>query len=1223
MGISKKLFGVFAVALILSALICGCLSKDIVITFVTNGGNEISAATFGKDENIAMPEEPVREGYVFAGWFLDEGLTQPLKEVSSIKESLTLYVKWEELTPPTVVTPTSLITLWQAANADFKKVWGIDAECMTADAYYERLLLIHSPSIHFFEMNFENIVFYGNTVLCAEVNLDRITVDEAITTLYYIYNGIEKFTSYNGKTICGEALSVSCFLDGGVKQIGDGYFSADGKTYIAYGGQSETFRVPAGIEKIGGGAVCNRNIKAIDFSENDTLTEIASLAFAENDLEELIIPFGVQTLGGGAFRKNFLKMCAISANVLEAGYWAFHGNPYPLVLYCEADSQPAGFDHDWNQNNMDAYTVIWGADLSVERVYHFVTEGTRIENVQGICVIDEPISSKENKALAGWYISADGNEAPVSFPYYQEALEVTLFARFADYTPGLSFEYSSQEDGYEVTGYDGIRSEVFIPEFYNDEPVVGVAALAFLNSSVVKSITGGVSLRYLGEGSFSSCDELVTVILPDSLEEIGTEAFAGCRNLHSIIIPYSVEVMGYCVFDSTMKFIYCERSEDECKYHNSWIASSVKTTVIYNSDGRTRTYHFVTNDERFAKPDVDCLNVQEIRLELDAHEVVWWYDNPALIGDPVVFPYFSTEKTTLYARWQTICFVTFRAQPNAAEETKTVFSGENAVIPTYNIQGHIVEEWYLNEALTASAEESLSLPIVSDLVVYAKWKRAPLTIAFDTRNGNAMEPIYLYPGDVIPTLSEPYRAGSDFLGWYDNEELTGDPICLGSVTVQNDTVFYAKWTELSYFLDGSGYTVTGIGNITGGSVVVPAVYNGLPVTSIDNAAFAESIQIIELILGENIVSVGQNACYSCQNLVSLTVSSSVTLIGADAFCSCANLIHANFAESDKPLSIEARAFFGTGLLSIVLPDRTILLGASVFYGCVSMISADLGEGITEISSDAFNSCASLVSVIIGANVTTIGVSAFYGCVSLGIFTLPEGLLEIQNFAFARGVSASTTTRFSEINLPDSLISIGDYAFNSNDILNNVYFGASLQTIGDRAFQHCSISEVLLYSVKTIGIEAFFNRIIIANTPSRVVIGVSVESIGASAFGCYSAVSILADNPPLIGENAFDSMQVYVPTGSVASYQALGSATSASGFRDCGFHALLQISFISNGGASVHTITDIAYGDTVEEPAHPSKDGCIFERWYNNPELTDPYFFVQEVTDDLILYAKWI
>lgn len=68
---------------------------------------------------------------------------------------------------------------------------------------------------------------------------------------------------------------------------------------------------------------------------------------------------------------------------------------------------------------------------------------------------------------------------------------------------------------------------------------------------------------------------------------------------------------------------------------------------------------------------------------------------------------------------------------------------------------------------------------------------ATYTLTFNMNGGTAISPI-TYAANTTVTLPIPTYAGHDFLGWYDNEELTGNAITQIAMT-ENKTV-YAKWS---------------------------------------------------------------------------------------------------------------------------------------------------------------------------------------------------------------------------------------------------------------------------------------------------------------------------------------------------------------------------------------------------------------------------------------------
>lgn len=69
----------------------------IAVKFNTNGGNEIADVLMAPNSKLALPAEPLKDGYVFAGWFTDEGLTAAFDKEANVTAATTLYAKWTKL----------------------------------------------------------------------------------------------------------------------------------------------------------------------------------------------------------------------------------------------------------------------------------------------------------------------------------------------------------------------------------------------------------------------------------------------------------------------------------------------------------------------------------------------------------------------------------------------------------------------------------------------------------------------------------------------------------------------------------------------------------------------------------------------------------------------------------------------------------------------------------------------------------------------------------------------------------------------------------------------------------------------------------------------------------------------------------------------------------------------------------------------------------------------
>ena len=164
----------------------------------------------------------------------------------------------------------------------------------------------------------------------------------------------------------------------------------------------------------------------------------------------------------------------------------------------------------------------------------------------------------------------------------------------------------------------------------------------------------------------------------------------------------------------------------------------------------------------------------------------------------------------------------------------------------------------------------------------------------------------------------------------------------------------------------------------------------------------------------------------------ITFDAPVTSIGESAFTKCANLA------------------------SVTIPNSATLIRAGAFAYCSSLASVTIPDSVTMIGEQTFLLCSSLTSVTIPNSVIEIGKSAFSGCSSLvefnGKFASADKLCLIvdgvlNSFAIGCGVK--------EYTIPDSITSIGIYAFYSCTSLTSVTIGNSVTSIGSYAFYACS------------------------------------------------------------------------------------------------------------------------------------------------------------------------
>jgi hypothetical protein len=194
------------------------------------------------------------------------------------------------------------------------------------------------------------------------------------------------------------------------------------------------------------------------------------------------------------------------------------------------------------------------------------------------------------------------------------------------------------------------------------------------------------------------------------------------------------------------------------------------------------------------------------------------------------------------------------------------------------------------------------------------------------------------------------------------------------------------------------------------------------------------------------------------------------------------------------------------------------------------------QTITITAYTGTNSVVAVPSTIDGLPVTSIGYEAFYesGITSV---TIPNSVISIGDFAF------SGCTNLASVTIPNSVTSIGEAAFNGCFSLTNVAIPSSVTKIGISAFNHCyGLTSVSIpNSVTSIGNGAFdyctnLTNVSIPNSIARIadyafegcssLTGVTipngVTSIGEYAFnGCFSLTNVaIPSSVTKIGISAF-------------------------------------------------------------------------------------------------------
>ena len=266
----------------------------------------------------------------------------------------------------------------------------------------------------------------------------------------------------------------------------------------------------------------------------------------------------------------------------------------------------------------------------------------------------------------------------------------------------------------------------------------------------------------------------------------------------------------------------------------------------------------------------------------------------------------------------------------------------------------------------------------------------------------------------------------------------------------------------------------------------------------------------------------------------------------------------------------------SSLKSITIPSIVTRIGNSAFDWCSGLTSVHISDiaAWCEIAFDANDSNPiyyahhlylgeeEITDLVIPNTVTTIGNYAFYNCSGLTSVTIPNSVTSIGNNSFYNCSGLTSVT------IPNSVTSIGRHAFRGCSGLTSVTIPNSVTSIGDGAFERCAglTSVTISNSVTSIGNEAFYG----CSGLTSITIPNSVTSIGSGVFSsCNGLTSITIPNSvtrignlAFLGCNGLTSITIpnsVTGIGSEAFYGCSGltTITIGSGVKTIGSQAFAK------------------------------------------------------------------
>lgn len=236
-------------------------------------------------------------------------------------------------------------------------------------------------------------------------------------------------------------------------------------------------------------------------------------------------------------------------------------------------------------------------------------------------------------------------------------------------------------------------------------------------------------------------------------------------------------------------------------------------------------------------------------------------------------------------------------------------------------------------------------------------------------------------------------------------------------------------------------------------------------TAIDGFTFALCTNLQKVTLPATLTEIGEYAFRGCENLTRINLEA-VKLIGENAFYGATYLQTVDLSSAEK---IGAGAFANTNLVSRIKADNLTEIGDNAFSK--TAFASFTAPNLKKIGQAAFYKNYMLSEFVFGKDIEYVGSMAFLGCKSLLTFSYYDesgektNTAKINDYAFLDRGSLYTKMPSGKTELkavpggmltttlivPEGVVRIDMYAGNRNTNITKIVLPDSLKTIGNYAF----------------------------------------------------------------------------------------------------------------------------------------------------------------------------
>ena len=765
----KKAIIAVILLIALCAVLVSCKGVNIGINFYVDGELYEGIRTKGEEE-ISMPKDPVKDGYVFQGWYWDEGVwTQPFTASSllnqPVSEALSVYayfISAEELASTRLISFETMGA--GAVNPVRIKVGEFISEPqgLSRPGYY--LVGWYREADFTTKWNFAT---------------DRVSSDMTLYAKWVSSSDMAGAEIIAGDmTVSGRNASIRIPNASETFSFSEHIVVSPYAVYGIYNDQACTDEIPSGIVNVNVGA----NV------------------------------FYIMVTSGNGSNKSVYTADVYRRRMFSATY-RYNNGTADKVVPAEEDSLIAEEDPGsktgytftgWGNWNFGSDTVSDNVILTAEwtaNEYDVTFDSALGSAVEAVKVTyDEEytwsVPERRGYTFLGWSdgerMLTDASGASLSVWNVAENTAVVAVWEVIEYS--VSYENLKGAANPNVVKYT-VEDEINFAAVSKD----GYTFVEWLDEE--GSAIEGISKGSIGNRVISAVWEL-----------IGYTATFVADGEKVADIPFNVETVSVTEPEIPAKTGYTAGWEDYSFIARDITVNAVYTPVIYKVIYNIAGAYDVdtpvnTNPTSYTIEDETITLVPASKT---GYTFVKWTKDGEDITEIAQGSY---GDVTVTAVWQTVTYTLDMIMENDEggydghyedEENRTSFTVEDEftfVEPVCDIRGYEFKGWYTLKN-DGDKVEGIASGTVGNKTYYARWQRSEYTIVYrNTENAvNGNPTSYNVESESI-TLVDPSKTGYTFAGWYSDSDLSqvaDTTIATGSI---GDLEFYAKWNAIVYTVD--------------------------------------------------------------------------------------------------------------------------------------------------------------------------------------------------------------------------------------------------------------------------------------------------------------------------------------------------------------------------------------------------------------------------------------